>query len=48
MNKIQELMAKESELLSLGGQAAASAHSLGTRSLSTISLIAKELKEEFE
>ena len=39
-------MAKESELLSLGGQAAAAAHSLGTP-LSTILLIAKELKKEF-
>jgi len=45
-DKIQELMAKESELLSLGGQAAAAAHSLGTP-LSTILLIAKELKKEF-
>jgi len=40
------LMARESELLSLGAQAAASAHSLGTP-LSTILLIAKELKKEF-
>ena len=45
-DKIQELMAKESELLSLGGQAAAAAHSLGTP-LSTILLTAKELKKEF-
>ena len=45
LNKIQIIMAKEHELVSLGGQAAASAHSLGTP-LSTISLIAKELKEE--
>jgi len=44
-NKIQELMAKENELLSLGGQAAA-AHSLGTP-LSTILLTAKELQKEF-
>ena len=44
-DKIQELMAKENELLSLGGQAAAAAHSLGTP-LSTILLIAKELKKE--
>ena len=29
-DKIQEIMAKENELLSLGGQAAAAAHSLGT------------------
>ena len=39
-------MAKESELLSLGGQAAASAHSLGTP-LSTILLTVTELKKEF-
>jgi two-component system sensor histidine kinase RegB len=45
-DKIQELMAKESELLSLGGQAAAAAHSLGTP-LSTILLTTKELKKEF-
>jgi len=46
-DKIQELMAKENELLSLGAQAAASAHSLGTP-LSTILLTAKELKKELE
>ncbi len=45
-DKIQELMARESELLSLGAQAAASAHSLGTP-LSTILLIVTELKKEF-
>ena len=44
--KIQELMAKENELISLGGQAAAAAHSLGTP-LSTILLTAKELQKEF-
>jgi len=44
-DKIQELMAKESELLSLGGQAAAAAHSLGTP-LSTILLTVKELKKD--
>ena len=43
--KIQELMARESELLSLGAQAAASAHSLGTP-LSTILLTVKELQKE--
>ena len=47
LDNIQLVMAKEHELLSLGGQAAAAAHSLGTP-LSTISLIAKELKEEFK
>ena len=45
-DKMQIIMAKENELLSLGGQAAAAAHSLGTP-LSTILLIAKELKKEF-
>ena len=45
-DKIQEIMAKENELLSLGGQAAAAAHSLGTP-LSTILLTAKELQKEF-
>ena len=44
--KLQELMAKENELISLGGQAAAAAHSLGTP-LSTILLTAKELQKEF-
>ena len=34
-------------MLSLGGQAAAAAHSLGTP-LSTISLVANELKEELK
>ena len=45
-DQIQEIMAKENELLSLGGQAAAAAHSLGTP-LSTILLTAKELQKEF-
>ena len=45
-DKIQELMSKENELLSLGGQAAAAAHSLGTP-LSTILLTAKELQKDF-
>ncbi len=44
-DKIQELMAKENELLSLGGQAAAAAHSLGTP-LSTILLTANEIHKE--
>jgi len=47
LDNIQNVIAKEHELLSLGGQAAAAAHSLGTP-LSTISLIAKELKEELQ
>jgi two-component system sensor histidine kinase RegB len=45
LNKLQEVIAKEYELESLGGQAAAAAHSLGTP-LSTISVVAKELKKE--
>ncbi len=43
LNKMEEVMAKEHEMLSLGGQAAAAAHSLGTP-LSTIKIIAQELK----
>ena len=43
--QMQEIMAKENELLSLGGQAAAAAHSLGTP-LSTILLTTKELQKE--
>ena len=45
-DEMQGQMAKENELLSLGGQAAAAAHSLGTP-LSTILLTAKELQKEF-
>ena len=45
LNKLQEVIAKEYELESLGGQAAAAAHSLGTP-LATISVVAKELKKE--
>ena len=47
LDKIQEIMAKENELLSLGGQAAAAAHSLGTP-LSTILLTVKELQKDFK
>ena len=43
LNKMEEIMAKEHEMLSLGGQAAAAAHSLGTP-LSTIKIISQELK----
>ncbi len=46
-DKIQELMAKENELISLGAQAAAAAHSLGTP-LSTILLTVKELQKELK
>ena len=44
LDKIQQLIAKEHELVSLGGQAAAAAHSLGTP-LSTIKLITQELSK---
>ena len=47
LNKMEEVMAKEHELLSLGGQAAAAAHSLGTP-LSTIKIITQELKEQLK
>jgi len=47
LDNIQNVMAKEHELSSLGAQAAAAAHSLGTP-LSTISLVIKELKEELK
>ena len=45
LNKLQEVISKEYELESLGGQAAAAAHSLGTP-LATISVVVKELKKE--
>ena len=45
--KMEEVMAKESELLSLGGQAAAAAHSLGTP-LSTIKIITQDLIKQFK
>ncbi len=45
LNKMQQVIAKEYELESLGGQAAAAAHSLGTP-LATISVVASELKKE--
>ena len=46
LNKMEEVMAKEHEMLSLGGQAAAAAHSLGTP-LSTIKIISQELSKQF-
>ncbi len=46
LNKMEEVMAKEHEMLSLGGQAAAAAHSLGTP-LSTIKIISQELTKQF-
>ena len=45
INKIQEVISKEHELVSLGGQAAAAAHSLGTP-LSTIKIISHELFDQ--
>ena len=45
--KMEEVMATEHELLSLGGQAAAAAHSLGTP-LSTIKIITQELAKQFK
>ena len=47
LNKMEEIMAKEHEMLSLGGQAAAAAHSLGTP-LSTISIITQELSKQLK
>ncbi len=45
LSKLQQILAKEYELESLGGQAAAAAHSLGTP-LATISVVAKEMRKE--
>ena len=45
LNKLELILAKEHELESIGFQAAAAAHSLGTP-LSTITVIAKELDKE--
>ena len=47
LGKMEEVMAKEHELLSLGGQAAAAAHSLGTP-LSTIKIITQDLVDQFK
>tara|TARA_B100000989_G_scaffold220636_1_gene168408 strand:- start:318 stop:1598 length:1281 start_codon:yes stop_codon:yes gene_type:complete len=47
LNKMEEVMAKEHEMLSLGGQAAAAAHSLGTP-LSTIKVITQELSKQLK
>ena len=46
LNKMEEIMSKEHELLSLGGQAAAAAHSLGTP-FSTIKIISSDLLKHF-
>jgi len=45
LNKLELILAKEHELESIGLQAAAAAHSLGTP-LSTITVIARELEKE--
>ena len=47
LNKMEEIMSKEHELLSLGGQAAAAAHSLGTP-FSTIKIISNDLLKQFK
>ena len=47
LNKIEEIMSKEQELFSLGGQAAAAAHSLGTP-FSTIKIISTDLLKQFK
>ena len=47
LNKIQELISKEHELVSLGTQAAAAAHSLGTP-LSTIKIVSQDLLEQLK
>jgi DNA repair ATPase RecN len=47
LNKIEQFVAKEHELVSLGGQAAAAAHSLNTP-LSTIKIISQDLYEQFK
>ena len=47
LNKMEEVMAQEHEMLSLGGQAAAAAHSLGTP-LSTIKIITQELLKQLQ
>ena len=47
LNKMEEVMSKEHELLSLGGQAAAAAHSLGTP-FSTIKIICTDLLNQFK
>ncbi len=47
LNKMEEVMAKEHEMLSLGGQAAAAAHSLSTP-LSTIKVVTQELMKQLK
>jgi two-component system, sensor histidine kinase RegB len=47
LNKMEEIMSKEHELVSLGGQAAAAAHSLGTP-FSTMKIISADLLIQFK
>ena len=47
LNKMEEIMSKEHELLSLGGQAAAAAHSLGTP-FSTIKIVLADLLKQLK
>ena len=47
LSRLELILAKEQELESIGHQAAAAAHSLGTP-LSTITVVAKELKKEIK
>ena len=47
LNKMEEIMSQEHELLSLGGQAAAAAHSLGTP-FSTMKIISSDLLKQFK
>ena len=47
LSKMEEIMAQEHEMISLGGQAAAAAHSLGTP-LSTIKIVLADLEKEFK
>ena len=47
LNKLEEVIAKEQQLVSLGAQAAAAAHSLNTP-LSTIKIISQDLFDEFK
>ncbi len=47
LDKLEQVIAKEHELVSLGGQAAAAAHSLNTP-LSTIKVISQDMYEQFK
>jgi two-component system, sensor histidine kinase RegB len=47
LNKMEEIMSKEHELVSLGGQAAAAAHSFGTP-FSTMKIISADLLMQFK